>query len=389
MQQSELVELFVKYCPIWYYTDKEPYMPATFEDILNISTLTARPPRTPTVASMETYEALKTKLEADPLAERLDPEGLNKILSVYPSIDIDGMLIKVNRELRKKIPVSKQIICRSTGMWSRSAPTADIHWKFLDLQYITLYSWNGTLSEHAFDAESVVVRLVKSDEDSEWKIKRVYGSSHGNGMWTDYRFLEMEGNHPVIYCAEESHSMYFKPAVYKRMFRFADDVCRRDIRWTPTEFIHVPMDTLPATRVEISENSIIKKLSGLNRDGTELQYYLYHGFIGDEKNNQIFPLSSKYQDTDTNNLDGYYKYEGGVNNIFNGRHAVVPHAAYIAILVAVACILSVNAVLSFLWPVSRSTNTKVSAWLIALKLVLNILSIPAFMIATIAFMFVN
>ncbi len=386
MQHEELLELFVKYCPIWYYTDKEPYMPATLEDILSISTLTARPQNRPSVESMKNYEVLKSKLENDPLAERLDPEGLNKILSVYPLSDVDSMLIKINRELRQKIPLGKQIICRTTGLWSRSAPTADIHWKFLDLQYITMYTWNGTLSEHAFDVESVVIRLVKSDDDSEWKIKRVYGSSHGNGMWTDYRFLEMEGNHPVIYCAEESHSMYFKQAVYKRMFRFADDVCRRDVRWTPTEFIHVPMDMLPAIRVEVTDNGIIKTQSGLNKDGIELSYYLYRGFIGNEKNNQIFPLSSKYQDMDTNNLDGYYKYEGGINNLFNGRHAKVPHGAYIALLVVVACILSVNAVLSYLWP--ASTN-KISAWLITLKWVLNVLSIPAFMIATIAFLFVN
>jgi hypothetical protein len=163
-------------------------------------------------------------------------------------------------------------------------------------------------------------------------------------------------------------------------------VCRRDIRWTPTEFIHVPMDTLPAIRIEVTDNSIIKSHTGLNKDGAELYYFLYHGFIGNEKNNQIFPLSSKYQDMDTNNLDGYYKYEGGVNNIFNGRHAIVPHAVYISILVVVACILSVNAVLSYLWP--ASTN-KISAWLITLKWVLNVLSIPAFMIATIAFLFVN
>lgn len=376
MEQSELLKLFVKYCPIWYYTKHEPYMPATFEDILSISSLTADP-------KAENFESLKAKLETDPLAAQLDPIKLNSILDIYSKQDVDKMMIKISNELRQKVPVGKQIICRTTGLWSRTLPAVDINWQYLDLQYITMYTWNGTLGSHAFDIEHVVVRLVKTDKASNWVIKRVYGSSHGNGMWTDTQYLEMEGEHPVIYCANESHSMYFKPAVYKRMFRFGDDVCSRDTRWEPSVFIYVPIDTIPVVRAEVS-NGIINLISNLNHEGVELTYYRYHGKIGNEKKNQVFPLSTKYIDTDTNNLDSYYKYEGGVNNIFNGRHAKVSRSTYITILVVISCILSINAVSLFMGPLK--INSKL---LLALKWILNILSVPALGIAIIAFLFIN
>lgn len=375
LETQELLDLFVRFCPVWYYTKKEPYMPATFEDILSISTL---------IVKADNKQVGKQITLGTDNNIQLDWKTLNRVMASYQPGDIANMLINIDKDKRKQVPVGKQIICRTTGLWSRDIPLADMHWQYLDLQYITMYAWNGTISSHAFDAETVVVRLVKYDNTGPWEIKRVYGSSHGNGMWTDKRFLELEGSHPVIFCAEESHSMYFKPAVYKRMFRFADDVCKREVRWEPTEFLYVPIDTMPVYRAVLNESSHeIQLITGLNTDGGELDYYRFNGLIGNAKNNQVFPLSTRYADTDTNNLDGYYKYEGGINNLFNGRHAKISHAVYITILVVVSIILSVNGILGFMWP------DKPKSGVIAVRWVLHVLSVPAFAIAVIAFLFVN
>lgn len=381
MQPEELFKLFTQYCPIWYYTKQELYMPATFEDILSISTLAARPPRNKTAATQIAYTALQ-KLMGPELA--IPPERLDNIIKSYAPAITEQTLIHINKGKRQTTPVGKQILCRTMGIWKRTpAESNGLYEEFIDLQYITLYTWNGTLDHHAFDAENIVVRLVRQNASTSWDIKRVYGSSHGNGMWTDKRFLELEDNkRPVIYCAAESHSMYFKPGVYKRMFRFSDDICRRDIRWQPTEFIHVPMaTTAQILRLDLLTNQIVKT----NNLGQSLDYYRYIGFIGDNNSNQVFPLSIKYLDTDTNNLDGYYKYEGGINNLFNGRHAKISTTLKYILYIFAYGILILTGSIFF----TKQADTRVHKILNSYRWILATLSIPALIIIALLWLFVN
>ncbi len=403
MQTQELLKLFTRFCPIWYYTKSEPYLPARFEDILGISNLSIRKqfkriPENPT-----DFQNLKDRLINEKLYHNnttLSPEILSYIINSFTPADVDKMMVNIQKDKRKTIPLGKQIICRTTGVWTTSEPLLkSMHTQYIDLQYITLYAWNGTISEHAFDIEMVTVRLYKT-AGGDWDIKRVFGSSHGNGMWTNKYVegsktssgnyllpnpdLELNGERPVMYSANESHSMYFKPGRYKRMFRFADDVCEKSIRWDPTEFIYIPIDTKakPIIRVNIDESSR-NHINLQSSADTGLDYFKYTGYVGNESNNQVFPASFRFVDTDTNNLDGYYKYEGGVNNIFNGRHAKISQTLYIIIITLISLILVAAAAAMYFIP------AKANKWLIALKWILGILSLPAFAVVVISFLFIN
>lgn len=269
--------LFIKYAPIIYFHRKEPYMPANFVDILAASDVTID----------EKY-------------------NINNI----PSLS-ETDLISIDETKAKKHPIASQILCKTNGVFTYNGDS------YIDLVYIVTFTWNGTREAHAFDKEEVIVRVHTLDTGDE--LVRVFGSAHGNGMWFDPKYVEMDGTHPIMYSGLESHAMYNDARTHKRIFGFGNDITEKAYRWEPTRFIIFSLsnDTTPAYSVaEYDVNDASKPVA------ETVGYMMYKGMIGNAKNNQIWPGAQRYV-YDTLNMDAFYKYQGGLDNLFTGPHAKV------------------------------------------------------------------
>ena len=252
---TTIPELFIKFHPIVYFHKKEPYMPANMDDILKIAGVSS-----------------------------------NNIPS----------LVKIPKEKRRDVNLGTQILCKTDGYYTIGKYT------YIDLVYIVTFTWNGTLEEHAFDKEEIIVRLMKTDTNNH-KITRVFGSAHGNGFWylVDKNDVEFENEHPVMYSGNESHAMYNRARLYKRIFNFGSDRTGKDKRWFPSEF------------VIFEKNEVnIYDIKNNKTNSTSLEYFKTNAKFGNDKNSQSWPGSLSY---DVINLDAYYKYEGGIDNLFTGR----------------------------------------------------------------------
>ncbi len=266
----EIVKLFIKSCPIIYFYKKEPYMPCNFDDLLKIANVTS--------------------------------DDLNNV-----------KLINIPRNKRFNHPIATQILCKTEGYITVSNRT------YIDLTYIVTFTWNGTLQEHSFDKEEVIIRLEKTptaNGNHSYEIIRVFGSCHGNGMWWPIRLMDVDqdSNKVIVYSANESHAMYNEPRVHKRIFGFGNDVCGRDIRWEPTEFVIFTTDGINDTVNIYDINANIIR--------PNVNYFKYPNNIGDFKNNQDWPGNRIYETLD---LDSYYKYQGGFDNLFTGKNKVVDY----------------------------------------------------------------
>lgn len=251
---TTIPELFIKFHPIVYFHKKEPYMPANMDEILKIANV--------------------------------------------PSDNIPP-LVNIPKEKRFDVKLGTQILCKTDNEYTIGKYT------YIDLVYIVTFTWNGTLEEHAFDKEEIIVRLMKINTD-DYKIIRVFGSAHGNGFWylVEKNDVEFENGHPVMYSANESHAMYNRPRLYKRIFNFGSDRTGKDIRWAPSEFV-------------VFENGIVNIYGkDENRINQNVEYFKTSAKFGNEKNSQPWPGSLSY---DVINLDAFYKYEGGIDNLFTGR----------------------------------------------------------------------
>jgi hypothetical protein len=264
---SEIVKLFIKSCPVFYFYKDEPYMPCNFDDLLKIANVSVN--------------------------------DLNNI-----------KLINLPREKRFNHPIATQILCKTEGYITVSDRT------YIDLVYIVTFSWNGTAQEHAFDKEEVIVRLEKNN-NNEYEIIRIFGSCHGNGMWwhRDSMNVDHDTKKIIVYPANESHAIYNEPRVHKRIFGFGNDVCGQDIRWEPTEFVIFMTQPNDSLNTSVNIYDINEKLIRANVD-----YFKYPHNIGDYKNNQEWPGPLIYETLD---MDSYYKYQGGFDNLFTGKHKVV------------------------------------------------------------------
>lgn len=266
----EIAKLFIKCCPVFYFYKDEPYMPCNFDDLLKIANVTI--------------------------------EDLNTI-----------KLINLPREKRFDHPIATQILCKTEGFITVSNRI------YIDLTYIVTFSWNGTAEEHAFDKEEVIIRLEKNT-NNEYEIIRIFGSCHGNGMWWHRSEMDVDNdsNKIIIYSANESHAMYNEPRLHKRIFGFGNDVCGNDIKWEPTEFV-IFDSGLNGSSVNIYN---INNQGDINIIRQDVDYFKYQYNIGDFKNNQQWPGSLVYETLD---LDSYYKYQGGFDDLFTGKHKVVDY----------------------------------------------------------------
>jgi hypothetical protein len=273
---TDIESLFIKYCPNFYFYKKEPYMPANFDDLLTIAGLT--------------------------------PETV---------MNDDVKLITIPKEKRFDVKLGTQILCKTSGYYTIK------NIKYIDLIFTVTFSWNGTREEHSFDKEEVIVRVkIVNDVDD---IVRVFGSAHGNGMWFNKEFLDFEDNKIIMYSANESHAMYNKPRLYKRIFGFGNDITGKDIKWVPSQFVIFNNDG--SVKIIDKDKSIINPPVDGNYD-----YFKVNKLIGNEKNNQNWAGSIEY---DTLNVDGYYKFQGGIDNLFIGPNKQVSKKIRIILRVVV------------------------------------------------------
>jgi hypothetical protein len=267
-------KLFIKYCPIFYFNKKDPYMPINFDDLLK-----------------------------------------NSLLTPVSVLDTNLKFIKILNK-KQTHPMATQILCKTSNFFTVNKIN------YIDLIYITVFSWNGTLHEHAFDKEEVIIRLLVSN--NETFIIRVFGSSHGNGMWFNIEQLDFENDKVIMYSANESHAMYNKPRTYKRMFGFGNDITSKDIKWEPSQFV-----------IFSNENNVII----LNKDETQINgnfdYFSVNKYIGDEQDNQLWAGAIEY---DTINLDGFYKFQGGIDNLFTGDNKFLSNNIRLIIRIIVVLI---------------------------------------------------
>ena len=261
---TDIPNLFIKFHPIVYFHRKEPYMPADMDEILKIS-----------------------NVDKDNIPE----------------------LVTIPRDKRQDVPLGKQILCKTDGEYTIGKYT------YIDLVYIVTFTWNGTLEEHAFDKEEIVIRLRK-ETGSEYTATRVFGSAHGNGFWylVDKKEVEFENDHPIMYSANESHAMYNKARLYKRIFGFGSDITGKDKRWEPSQFV------IFNNNVSIYDNNN-EQIQG------DYNYFKTSSKFGNNKNSQPWPGSLSY---DVTNFDAYYKFEGGIDNLFTGRKKVISPTLRIA-----------------------------------------------------------
>lgn len=269
--------LFEQYCPEFRFHPNESYFPCNFTDLLGICTLEMK----------ETGEVLQDSPTPStlPLHRR-------------------DVLLSIDHARIPEVPLGTQVWCITNGYYSFDH-TSD---QYIDLQYSVIFPWNGTLASHAFDHEYVIVRVNVTHSS----IMAVYGSSHGNGQWEKV-FSTHEGR-PIVYSALGSHAMYMNTKLRKRMFNFGNDVLAEKGRmWIPTEFVMCPSPDQQAwdTGATYGSPQVFTEDGQLTSD---LTCIYYAGYIGNSKNNQQLATVQKW---DISTIDGYYKYQGGIANLFD------------------------------------------------------------------------
>lgn len=294
-------QLAVQYCPIIYFYKDEPYMPSNFADMISISDL----------------------YEMEPSVDMKRPD-VKKLIKTNPTVqDLkSNSLINIHKNKVRKIPVGHEIICRTKGIYKLMNDSDT----FIDLLYIVYFAFNGTIESHVYDQEFVIVRLYTQNDIndlSSWTMIKGFGSIHGGGLWHDAVNVDTEivdgVKRPVFYSANESHAMYHKPGIYKRIFRFGDDKTGKDKRWVPTKLICM-VDTRSSPYTNIYNYST--KQFEYNQETDK--YYRFSGLIGNAKTNltQAWAGSSVYiylpYYYDTVNTLPFPKYEGGISNLFVG-----------------------------------------------------------------------
>ena len=265
----ELVNLYIKACPVFYFHKKEPYMPCDFNDMLRISGV-----------------------------------NINEFKTNYTNIK----MITIPEEKKFDYPVGKQILCKTLGEYTVNGAT------WLDLMYVLTFTWNGTHESHAFDKEEACVRLYKNN--NIWEIYSIHGSIHGDGMWWEGTRLDREDNRCVLYVANESHAIYGRDKTYKRILGFGNDVCSKDVRWMPTEFVIFGKDGI---NIYNNKNQLIDQ---------NVSYFGYAGKIGNEDTGYqewpgsitFIPIKFKTCDMHQNGIDILFSD----TSIYSGNDKTVP-----------------------------------------------------------------
>jgi len=195
------------------------------------------------------------------------------------------------------------------------------------LLYIVYFAYNGTLESHVYDQEFIIIRLFTEGDISDlskWQLIKCFGSIHGGGMWYDNINIvktEIDGQlRPVFYSAKESHAMYHKPGLYKRIFRFGDDLAGSHKLWNPRKVI-----CMIDSRQDIYTNIYNYETQLFENNILLNKFYRFNGLIGNinQSSKQAWAGSNVYiyltYYYDTVNTLPFPKYEGGISNLFVGK----------------------------------------------------------------------
>lgn len=292
----DMANLAQRYCPRFQFSEKERYLPASFEHICKHAPLTHGGEPLPGASP----EALRASIASEvaggepTLSHRLiwrgtddggGKQGRDEALRfdigvVHRNTAMETALALLTGELENDGyagPPDPSNKLYGDPMAPRQYLHAHVMGRFrcketgvemVDIVYGVYFMFNGTLESHAFDIEYAVLRFQYYDPGQpfgyhhprpmveepggggtagpRWHLVRVYLSAHGNGVWyptsfpgeeeTTLRFVD--GTHPVIYSANASHAMYPSAKRNKRFMGFADDVTDDGgLLWRPTHLV--------------------------------------------------------------------------------------------------------------------------------------------------------
>lgn len=289
-------ELFRLYSPHVWFAPGEPDMPTDFQELARIA---------------NHYHANGTIIP---------PE--------QSYMDLARTILAIDPKRVRDVQLGVQLLCRTSGVWTSSM----VPEQFVDLAYIYTFARNGTLASHLFDTEYIIVRLRRPHPTKSWMLASAYGSAHGNGMWSDRRHLTIDDDtHVVYWSAYGSHAMYSTPGTKKRIFGFGNDACASGKQWRPTQLI-ILGQSAAAYAIDATTGS---RLAAVDTTGME-----FPGKIGAlAGNNQPWPgAPSQASQYDGTRVDGWYKYQGGLANLFHGPKQKIGRTVRVLALVSCCCV---------------------------------------------------
>jgi hypothetical protein len=346
LSDDVLVELINNFSPIVYFHKKEEYMPIDYDDLLNISDL---------------YQIRKKSNDI----EMIPTETLTEKKNILKKTNGDNILVNIDAKKKNNNPVAKQLITRTNGFWYNEIDKIIT----VEIAFIYIFSWNGTMEWHPFDTEQIIIRLATYDQGKNWTLIKIFGSCHGNGKWfntvssynnsgyqlppiiTKSTEITFEKKHPIMFSSLGSHSMYPEAKTHKRFFYFGNDYTKRDIRYQPTEFVLFYGDNIYSIKENTSK--LIKNEA--------YNYFINNSIVGRYKvSTQIWVGSLYKMSFDLNTqvyLDGFYKFQGGIDSIFNNKKELVNHKIQLAVKIS-SCIIWSLSLLFLIYYTFKIYNSK-------------------------------
>lgn len=311
--------LFARHAPVFWLHGRERYLPVNLEDLmahgqLEIDGVVRGPRGHVTPAVLQEVQPTESAL--------LNIVGLEQIKAGNPD--------------------RRRVLGFTEGPY-RPAQSVHVpaHHVLLDLWYVVLFAFNGTLNRHPVDQECAIVRVLVNTQDGTSSVRASYGSSHGNGAWFALGDgLELvDGVRPVWYMARGSHALYPTARRHRRLFGFGDDVTQRGQLWDPTEVLVIPR---PGQQLGVITGNprLVAVLTGEHLEpGADHRHQYAPVLLGTREYNQTMPAQQS-RDAHAPALDALYKYQGGVCNLFEGRWAVVkPWQRWLTVALCVLYVL--------------------------------------------------
>lgn len=243
-------------------------------------------------------------------------------------------LIELNDRAKQGLPLGKELYVFIDGDYKSFINGK----RFVNIFYVYICGWNGTIAWHPFDVEYVCVRVDITDS-TNFKFDGLYGSEHGNGQWhLNYKYdvrgyltkttdsvIMHNSTHPIVYSAYLSHGFSHQIGTMKRFFGFGNNNFNAGKLWQPSKLIIIDTKYNNNTDYVLEIDMQTQIMNARLYPGI-----YYRGFVGGTSRNQPWIA---YFDWTANTLDGYYKYYGGIVNIFKGKYKLVPEAILPAILI--------------------------------------------------------
>ena len=379
-QDSDILELVHLYSPYFQFSERERYLPASFQHICEHAPLSYDGNKVKGASVDKIRESVSNEMQGIPptlghhLVWKGDDDsgdhgrddklcfdiGVVHKNSIYdlgkslltgstfndgyagapdPSNKLYGDPMAKRRYLNAHI--MGRFTCEETGI------------EMVDIIYCVYFMFNGTIESHAFDIEYAVLRfqyydpahvfgyhtiepMVVPQSKSMWHLVRIYLSAHGNGVWYPTRFpgetvttLDfMDGTHPVIFSANASHALYPSAKRNKRFMGFADDVTEGNgILWRATHLVvwgPAMFPIGPTSRVQERPSvDVLCVTDGTSVEPDPLIYLnFFRGKFGAVQGTGCPGCQSTFPFKEAINMltsgDGYYKFQkGGIQSVIS------------------------------------------------------------------------